>query len=246
LELDIAFLASLEFTPSRSQRTDREIAAREVEDLILRVWERRTSWPTGWPPETAARITELLADRYPRYRSDEEQESPSPWLDALQRLERVHWREKQILLQAALADLDLGDERRALERYGDVLGDNELGLLKNLTSAQESAFGALLNALDEDEAALATPSRRGEATAERLRSLAEEREDLVNTVLQRLSESEESKPVKAKRRRPRGGSRKSRARPVRANTADRTDRARCRLPWPDTTRDTDALSRVRH
>jgi hypothetical protein len=124
----------------------------------------------------------------------------------------VHWQEKQILLQAALADLDLGDERRALERYGDVLGDNELGLLKSLTSAQESAFGAVLNELDEDEAALAAPRRRrrGEATAERLRSLAEEREDLVNTVLQRLSESEESKPVKAKRRRPRSGSRKSR------------------------------------
>jgi hypothetical protein len=192
------------------RKADRESAAREVGDLILRVWERRTSWPTGWPPETAAHLTELLSDRYPRYRSDEEQGSPSPWLDALQRLERVHWREKQILLQAALADLDLGDERRALKRYGDVLGDNELGLLKSLTSAQESAFRALLNELDEDEAALAAPTRRAEATAERLRSLAEEREDLVNTVLQRLSESEESEPVKAKRRRPRSGSRKSR------------------------------------
>jgi hypothetical protein len=192
------------------RKTDRETAAREIEDLILRVWEQRTSWPTGWPPETAARITDLLADRYPRYRSDEEQESPSPWLDALQRLERVHWREKQILLQAALADLDLGDERRGLECYGDVLGDNELGMLKSLTSAQESALAALLKALDEDEAALAAPRRRGEATAERLRSLAEEREDLVNTVLQRLSEPEESKPVKATRRRPRSGSRKSR------------------------------------
>jgi hypothetical protein len=157
-----------------------------------------------------ARISELFADRYTRYRSDEGQESPSPWLDALQRLERVHWREEQILLQAALADLDLGDERGALERYGDALGDNELALLQGLTSAQESALAALLSALDEDEAALAAPRRRGEAIAERLQSLAEEREDLVNTVLQGLPESEESKPVKAKRRRQRSGSRKSR------------------------------------
>ncbi len=200
----------LDVSEKARRKGDRESAARQVEDLVLRVWEARSNWPNGWPPETAARITELLADRYPRYRSDEEQESPSPWLDALQGLERVHWREKQILLQAALADLDLGDERRALECYGDALGDNGLGLLKGLTSAQESALAALLNALDEDEAALAAPTRRGEATAERLRSLAEEREELVNTVLQGLSESEESKPMKAKRRRPRSGSRKSR------------------------------------
>jgi hypothetical protein len=200
----------LDLSEKARRKADRQSAAREVEDLILRVWERRTTWPTGWPPETAARITELLEDRYPRFRTDEEQVSPSPWIDALQRLERVQWREKQILLQAALADLDLGDERRALERYGDVLADDEVGLLKGLTSAQESALAALLNALDEDEAALAAPRRRGEATAKRLEALAKEREDLVNTVLEGLTELEESEPVKAKRRRPGSGSRRSR------------------------------------
>ena len=200
----------LDLSEKAKRKADRESAAREVEDLILGVWERRTSWPNGWPPESAARITELLADRYPRYRSDEEQVSPSPWLDALQRLERVQWRERQILLQAALADLDFGGERRALERYGDVLADNELRLFEQLTSAQGSALAALLNALDDDEAALAAPRRRGEATAERLRSLAKERKDLVNTVLQGLTESEQSEPAKAKRTGPRSGPRKSR------------------------------------
>jgi hypothetical protein len=193
----------LDVSKKARRKSDRERAAREVEDLVLRVWKERSNWPNGWPPETAARITELFADRYTRYRSHEEEKSPSPWLDALQGLERVHWREKQVLLQAALADLSLGNERRALERYGAALDDDELELLKGLTSAQELALGDLLNALDEDEAALAAPTRRGEATAKRLRSLAEEREALVDSVLQRLSGSEQSKPMKVKRKRPR-------------------------------------------
>jgi hypothetical protein len=200
----------LDLSERARRKSDRESAAREVEDLTLRVWERRASWPTGWPPETAARITELLADRDPPNRSDEEEVSPSPWLGALRRLERVHRRERQILLQGALADLDLGGERRALERYGDVLAKDEAALLRGLTSAQESALAALRNALDEDEAALAVPSRRGEATAERLRSLDRERQQLVNTVLQQLAQSEENERANAKRTRPRSGARKSR------------------------------------
>lgn len=180
----------LDVSENARRKGDRESAARHIEGLVLRVWEARSHWPNGWPPETAARIVELLGERYPR--SGEQHASSSPWLHALQRLERVQWREKRILFEAALADLDLGDERRALERFGDVLGDNELEFLNRLASAQESALATLLNALEEDEAALAVPRRRGEATVERLRSLAAEREDLVNEVLQGFSESDES------------------------------------------------------
>lgn len=121
-------LAAADDERARGSAADAEAAAQRCQDAILTLWHHRSSWPQGWPPPRARKITELLADL------------PEP--------EEVHWRPATILaaLQAAhygvirtLVSFAAADEspieQAWLDTFGEHLTDAERQLLQLVIDA---------------------------------------------------------------------------------------------------------------
>ena len=78
---------------SRTEAARRE-AITHASDLILKLWEHRSDWPDGWPPEDARRRAEQFTQS--RATDAEPGKSGSPWLDRLRELEDI-WLEEGLL-----------------------------------------------------------------------------------------------------------------------------------------------------
>lgn len=120
-------------------------------DLILRLWDHRTSWPKGWPPEEAEEFRRgLRDDRYPE-RSDEAEE-PNPWLAGIVALTDLHRAEYRVWRRLAFAEASFVEE---LTRWSQ----------EDLDRKERLLLASLL--VDRDEAVSNFAERAGEAnTAE--------------------------------------------------------------------------------
>jgi chorismate mutase len=91
-------------------RADREAAAQQSSDLILRLWQHRHEWPKGWPPGELGTLLERLHELETtpawqrRWRSPHDAQ-PS-WDSALTELDTLAATERQIAISAALASMD--------------------------------------------------------------------------------------------------------------------------------------------
>jgi len=89
-----------------------ESARTEAADLILRVWERRSAWPQGWPPPESLAVLEALTPRG-RRAPQETPEEAGPWLERLPALWALHQEESDIWRDLAL----MGLPARPLSRH---------------------------------------------------------------------------------------------------------------------------------
>ena len=161
--------------PGKARETARLAAA----DLILRIWERRTSWPRGWPPANAATIlTELDPPPYRHH----EAPSGSPWLDSLGRLDQLHGQERRIWANAALVDFDFDSERRALDEADAELLDDERETLEGLVRRRERAVEEIVRALSATELPTAAVDRAA-VTKAQLEKVTEQRQELLSEVI---------------------------------------------------------------
>jgi hypothetical protein len=107
-----------------SDADDREA---EAHDAILRLWQARTAWPTGWPPPRAAAVARLLEglpeldDALSRYRPI-----------ALGKLQDIHFHIVGALVDLA-TDAETDIEAGWLERFGDRLSADEAAMLRRVT-----------------------------------------------------------------------------------------------------------------
>ena len=149
---------------SRSDRR-RKPAAREAEELVLRLWRHRTAWPHGWPPAGAASLLEAL-------RLDNGVHSNEtivdPRLRLIPRLERLHRRELRAWIDVAVADYDAAEVRSWDLEHHDHLTDDERATLESFAALIDEAQGRAasdqsdrtaalleqLDRLDKDRAAL--------------------------------------------------------------------------------------------
>lgn len=121
-------IAAAEDAREHGTTADAMAATQQCQDAILTLWQHRSSWPQGWPPPRARKVTELLADL------------PEP--------EEVHWRPATILaaLQAAHYDVirtlvsfaaadESPIEQAWLDKFGEHLTDAERQLLQLVIAA---------------------------------------------------------------------------------------------------------------
>lgn len=120
----------------------RKAAADECGELILRLWEKRSAWPQGWPPPSAATVLETLADPDPSpwaYREDVEQEDANSWLATFPLLQELQSSEIDVWRQAALAEVDVEDAREWLKKHGKQMEVDERETLEDFVRAADTS-----------------------------------------------------------------------------------------------------------
>lgn len=126
-------------------KSAREDAARECESLVLRLWDRRTSWPNGWPPPTAAGALERLSsveeqpDEFGFYRQRVVDKGERTWLDTLPLIADLHRAELDVWRNAALIDLDISEMSDWLEGHRENLSDTDRDTLEQLMEGHHRA-----------------------------------------------------------------------------------------------------------
>jgi hypothetical protein len=166
---------------------ERAALAAECEGLILRVWERRSSWPQGWPPVEAAQALARLMPPHGVYR-DHRAFEPATWLDALARLAELQTKEMRLVLRAGLLDSPASEIEEWLGGQEAHLDSDEMNVLEQLLELKAEA-----------ELAAKSPEARACLTADALEEVALERQQLFGQVVENLS----AKPKRTVRKRPR-------------------------------------------
>lgn len=149
---------------STSERR-RKRAARETEELVLRLWGQRTAWPHGWPPAGAASLLEAL-------RLDNGIHSDETITDSrlrlIPRLEMLQGQELRAWIDVAVADYDPAEVRSWDLEHHDRIADDERAALQSFAALSEevrrsaapdlndrtAALLEQLDRLDEDRSAL--------------------------------------------------------------------------------------------
>lgn len=172
----------------------RERVHEQIADLVLRIWRERSHWPQGWPPENAVTLMSGLGQGsgHPSRRESRQ----SPWLEALTKLDELHSREKNVLLDLAFADLSFSREKRLIRHLPK--DHEERKTLEALIAHQGTAISRLLSLIGAKE----LPKDRGariKATSAQFEHFEQERRALVASLV-------------SKRRRAPGGSAGSRVR----------------------------------
>lgn len=170
----------------------RDSAARECESLILRLWERRTSWPQGWPPPSAARALERLtsAEEEPNefgiYRQRVVDDGDRTWLGTLpliadlQRMELDAWRD------AGLIEVDVAEINDWLNQQGANLPDGERAAFQRLLASADRAHRLLEQ--QQRQRRLASPNDDQDCPmdaslfVEQIEDLAERRAEILRRV----------------------------------------------------------------
>lgn len=159
-----------------SGETDRH----ECVELILRLWERRQTWPLSAPlKDIADRLDELLAPK-PRFFHAIPSTS-NPFLDLLHGLEDLHHKETQICLAAWIAGLNLSKDREFLHNHSEHLDDDELRITQRFVEIQDFMLSPEAHLGDEPCPNFATLSKveQGKIVRARLRAIAKSRTQLL-------------------------------------------------------------------
>lgn len=102
---------------------DAAARAAEARDAILRLWQARSSWPSGWPPPYAAKLAATL-DALPEPGSDK-------WTrpTVLARLHEIHHHVLAVLVDLTTDEGPEGEEEW-LNRIGSHLTEEESSVLR--------------------------------------------------------------------------------------------------------------------
>ncbi|GGQ17024.1 hypothetical protein GCM10010279_26030 [Streptomyces mutabilis] len=146
----------------------------EARDAILRLWQARSSWPSGWPPPYAAKLAATL-DALPEPGNDRWSRPTVP-----ARLHEIHHN-----ILAILVDLTTDDRPEAeegwLNSFGGHLTEGESAVLRYAAHLPRRA--ATLQRRDEVEtSAGADADAGGSGTAAVIKELAELAEAYRNTI----------------------------------------------------------------
>jgi hypothetical protein len=131
----------------KGRRKDKDEAA----ELILELWEHRTSWPRGWPPEEAETSRRgLRDDRYGDGGTTSEG-GTNPWLARLGELAELHREEYEVWRRLAVAESSLEED---LARWTDEdLNETERHLLARLAVDHQEAVSDFAERAGESNSA---------------------------------------------------------------------------------------------
>ncbi|MEM9996132.1 MAG: hypothetical protein AAF809_00400 [Bacteroidota bacterium] len=118
-------------TPEARERAQ-EACARAIQTL----WAQRQHWPYGAPLQRVAESLSALAEAPERF----EQDRPTPeagWGGAVDLIDRLGHQEWEIVRQAAIAEIDLSEERKTLETAPESLDEKEREIIETLSQLQD-------------------------------------------------------------------------------------------------------------
>ncbi|MFE1109067.1 hypothetical protein ACFW5U_24670 [Streptomyces rochei] len=121
---------------------DAAARAAEARDAIMRLWQARSSWPSGWPPPYAAKLAATL-DALPEPGNDSWSRPTVP-----ARLHEIHHNVLAILVDLT-TDEGPEDEAEWLNRFGRDLTEQESAVLRYAAHSPRRA--AALQRRDEME-----------------------------------------------------------------------------------------------
>jgi hypothetical protein len=110
-------------------RADREAAAQQASELILRLWRHRHEWPRGWPHGELGNLLEKLHElETPRWhrRSRSPDDAQPSWASALAELDRLAAAEREIATLAALVSMDAEEVESWLRASSAASEEDEL------------------------------------------------------------------------------------------------------------------------
>jgi hypothetical protein len=155
----------------KGRRKDKEAAA----DLILRLWDHRTTWPTGWPPEEAEQFRRGLRDGRYTDQSDSSDEV-NPWLAGIGELSELHREEYRVWRRLAFAEASFEEE---LGRWSEEdLDKKEEMYITSLLMDREEAVSDFTERAGESN----TPEDRIEVAREEVRAIGRKRGALFRRV----------------------------------------------------------------
>lgn len=170
----------MECAASAPEGTTGDADRRECVDLILRLWERRQTWPLSAPlKDVADQLEELLAPKRHVYHAIAK--TSNPFLDLLHGLEELHHKETQVCLAAWIAGLNLNKDREFLRNHSEYLDDDEFRITQRLVEIQDLMLGPEARLADEPWPNFATLSKveQGKIVRARLRAIAKSRTQLL-------------------------------------------------------------------
>lgn len=173
----------MERAEQATEDADREAARKEATDLVLRLWDHRSSWPHGWPPEASTAI----AGTSRRSRRASKDATGSPWLDSLEELEVLQSRERQIWTDLGLLDFDIESERRVVRELDGESAGEERRAIEAVIRMWESAEKGMREALGTEKT---SPGARAESGMERLRETDASRDELRRRLLEDIAATE--------------------------------------------------------
>ncbi len=192
----------------------RDSAARECESLILRLWERRTSWPKGWPPPNAATALERLAsaeeepNEFGFYRQRVVDDGDRTWLSTLPLIADLHRMELDTWRDAGLTELDVGEMSDWLNEQAEHLSDEERATFERLVMGADRARRRLEQQRQHRRLASPDEDQEGPMDVSLLADLADRIDDLAERraeILRRVRPAKRKKRSAPRRRRePRG------------------------------------------
>jgi uncharacterized membrane protein YccC len=116
---------------------EKENAKRECANLILRVWRRRKYWMRGQPLNDLNAFLKQSTALPTPHRRDEIPESLN-WVNALPFFMELHNREHEVVLDSAVADLNLKKDRTWLEEHPERLSEQERNTIQWLINRQDA------------------------------------------------------------------------------------------------------------
>ena len=170
----------------------RDNAGQDCESLILRLWERRSSWPEGWPPPSAATALERLAsaeqgpDEFGFTRHRAVDNGDRTWLGTLPLIADINRSELDTWRDAALLEMDDSEINDWLNQQAERLSDEERTTFEQLTRGadrarrrleQQRRHRRLAGADDDDDGSLDVS-----LLADRIDDLAERRAEILRRV----------------------------------------------------------------
>lgn len=166
----------------------KESARRECSDLIIRLWERRTHWPYGQPlaemAEFLKNLTTNESSYFQQYGQTEPHVDNRSWIGILPQLIRLGDREIRVCRDAALADINIEEERAWLIEHPDELSTEEREIIEQLQKLRERLDGPyykLDNAYIQNFTSL-TSEERTDLVLETLKKIGTEREKLLSLI----------------------------------------------------------------
>lgn len=118
----------------------REAQARCAE-AIQTLWLRRQHWPYGAPLQRVASALSALTGTPERFEL-ERPEAEAGWGGAMAVVDRLGDEEWEVVRQAAIAELDMSEEKTLLEESPDDLDDEEREVIETVVELQEHQRGS--------------------------------------------------------------------------------------------------------
>jgi hypothetical protein len=178
----------MERVDQANSEPEREAAKRECTEVILRVWDKRRHWPQGQPlADLSAFLNTLSSEPHPMQYTKSEPSTLS-WVEVLPLIRNLAEHEDQIVLDAAIADLDLDQDRRWLEEHPDELSEEERRTITWLITQQER-MGSQYYKLDDKDApgfASLTCKERTQLVFEALDKISQKRQKILTAIRQKL------------------------------------------------------------